>query len=115
MSDSNEKKPKAQNIPKYDIPQIRVLIDNPIDNPEDYLCSSVEYGEAFNLLVDPDTGLPVYLMFAGDRGAAILKEILDNELPLEDLEATKTQPIEHQIENALDLLSNTKELVLPKL
>lgn len=104
----------AKSKAMYRFPQLQVLIDHPVEDPLLYLAGGTNYEEAMSLLVNPQTGLPVYLP-NNPRAAQVLKTMLDKELPLEELESNKGRPLHHRIESALDLLLNTKDTILSKL
>ena len=98
----------------YRFPQLQVLIDHPVEDPLQYLAGGTNYEEAMSLLVNPQTGLPVYLP-NNPRAAQVLKTMLDKAFPLEELESEKDLPLHHRIENALDLLLHTKDTILSML
>lgn len=70
------------------------------------------YGEALELLVNPQNGLPMFMQNPTPAQLTQLKKSLDAAMSMEELEDMKSRPLEEQIENALDILDSIKDTIL---
>ena len=99
---------------KSPFPQLQVLLDHPVPDPQKYLHSQATEEEALSLMPDPKTGLPAFLP-NNPKARQELKMMLDRERPPEEQREISKQSLDHQIESALDLLSNIKDTTLSRL